>query len=378
VRLLLAGCGHTHLFVLEALARGALRDAEVTLVSPGDEYFYSGMIPGVVAGCYEAADARFRPPWLARAAGARWVRGRVHRVDPQRRRVLLDDGEMLDYDVLSLDIGAAVAGDDLPGVREHAVPVKPMSSALGIITRAEAAAERAAPGRPARVVVVGGGTAGVEMAICLDARLAQRFGRERHSVTILESSPGILAEHSPDLRGRVAALLGRRGIRVETGVVVEAVEEGAVVVEGGSLFPADAVLWAAGPRPHELIHESGFRTDDRGYLRVRPTLESVAFPDVFGAGDCVALESDPWVPRAGVYAVRAGPVLAANLRRFGRGEPLREFQPQRNWLSLMNTGDGRAFAHYRKRVTRGRAAWWLKDWIDRRFMRRFQRLEQPA
>jgi pyridine nucleotide-disulfide oxidoreductase family protein len=377
-RLLLVGCGHAHLFVLEALARGGFPDVEATLVSPDPEYFYSGMIPGVVAGCYRPGEARFRPPLLARAAGARWIEGRAERIDVAGRRVVFADGADMGYDLLSLDIGAGVAGDDVPGVQAHAVPVKPMRRALQILPRAEAAADAASADRPARVVAVGGGAAGVEMSICLDARLTARHPERRHRITILEAGGRILAEHSTRLRTRAADLLGARGIVVRTGVRVEEVHADAVHAGRDGAFAHEALLWATGPRAPALFRESGLSTDKRGYLRVGATLESVDHPDVFGGGDCVMLEGEPWVPRAGVYAVREGPVLAANLARRLRGRPLELYRPQRDWLSLMNTGDGRAFAHYRKRVGHGRAVWWLKDWIDRRFMCRFQRRESEG
>jgi pyridine nucleotide-disulfide oxidoreductase family protein len=375
MRLLLVGCGHAHLFVLEALARGRLAGVSATLVSPSDEYYYSGMIPGVVAGCYPPGTARFRPPHLARAAGAEWSRDRVTRIDPARQRVRLGSGAELAYDVLSLDIGSRMVGDDVPGVAQHAIPTKPMRQALELVPRAEARVARADSRRPARILVVGGGAAGIEMSLCLNARLTARFGRDCHRITILEAGDRILTEHAPTFRTRAAALLGERGIVVRSGTRVEMAAANQVTTAEGEALACDLLLWATGPRAPALPRDSGLPTDDRGYLLVESTLRAADHPDIFGAGDCITLASDRWVPKAGVYAVREGPVLAANLERLLDGKPLQEYRPQRDWLSLMNTGDGRALLHYRQRSLRGRAAWWLKDRIDRRFMRRFQRLE---
>jgi pyridine nucleotide-disulfide oxidoreductase family protein len=374
-RLVLAGCGHSHLFVLEALAAGRFGEVDATLVSPDEEYFYSGMIPGVVAQCYRPEEARFRPAHLARAAGAAWVRAAVTRVDPRRRRVELDSGESLPFDRLSLDVGARLAGDDLPGVGEHAIPVKPMRRALAVLDAAEREVERAGAHGRARVVVVGGGAAGVEMGICLDARLAARFGRGRHEIVLLEAGDRILTEHPARFRTLAAAVMGGRGITVRTGVRVEEVRAGHLRCSGRATVPFDLLLWATGPRAPSLPRESALPVDERGYLRVAATLQCASHPHIFGAGDCAVLEGAPWVPRAGVYAVREGPVLADNLARSLRGAELREYHPQREWLSLMNTGDRHSLLRYRGRVHRSRPAWWLKDWIDRRFMRRFQRLE---
>ncbi len=101
-------------------------------------------------------------------------------------------------------------------------------------------------------------------------------------------------------------------------------------------------------------------------------------PTIFGAGDCVSITGYPWLPRAGVYAVRAGPVLAHNIRAYVGGAPLTPYAPQPRWLSLMNTGDGRALLSYGGVVLHGWLAWWLKHGIDRRFMRRFQQLEHAG
>lgn len=372
--LLLVGCGHAHLFVLEALAAGRLAGYRVTLVSPDDEYYYSGMIPGVLAGMYRPEQARFRPPLLARAAGARWVVGRVERIDAGHRRVHLADGTVLGYDVLSLDVGSRLAGDDLPGVREHAIPVKPMRRALAVVERIETAAARSTPGRPPRVVVVGGGAAGVEIGLCLDARLSRSPAGSRPRIAIVEGGDEILPEHPPSSRRRLQRLLAQRQVEVRTGVRVEAVRPGALRA-GGAEHAFEVLVWATGPRAPALFRRSGLPTDERGYLLVDATLRSVARPEVFGVGDCSVLEGHPRVPRAGVYAVRQGSVLVRSLDRIARGEPAEPYRPQRAWLSLLNTGDGRAVVVYRGRSTRGRAGWWLKDRIDRRFMERFQSLE---
>lgn len=374
--LLLAGCGHTHLHVLEALARGRLRGVRATLVSATEEYFYSGMIPGVLAGLYAPEAARFLPPRLARGAGAEWVHGTVARVDAAARRVELDDGRTLPYDHLSLNLGSGLAADHLPGVAEHALPVKPMREALRIRTAAAEAVARGTPRRPARIAVVGGGSAGVEVALCVDAWLARRHGRERHRVTVLERGGEVLAGYPAGFRRRARSLLRERGIEVRTGAAVEAVGESEVGLEGGETAPCDLTVWATGPRAPDLLRESGLPVDGRGYLRVLPTLEVPGLGSVSGGGDCVSVEGYPWMDRAGVYAVREGEALARNLALCFEGRERVPYEPQRGWLSLMNTGSGGALLSYRGLSAHGAAAWRLKDWIDRRFMRRFRALER--
>jgi pyridine nucleotide-disulfide oxidoreductase family protein len=372
--LLLVGCGHAHLFVLEALARGRLEGVSTTLISPSPDYFYSGMMPGIIAGCYRPEEARFRPELLAAAAGADWICGHAARVDPWLRRVTLENGQSMGYDVLSLDIGSALAGDEVPGVREYAVGAKPMRRALHLLPRLEAVC-RSTAGRPLEIVLAGGGAAGVEVSFCLDSRLAANGGAARHRITVLEAGEAILAGYSRSFRERARQLLRERGIVVRTRTRVRAAEQGSVRTVDGSVLACDLLFWAAGPKAPDLPHASGLPHDGEGYLLVRSTLQCVAHPEIFAAGDCVTLAAAPWVPKAGVYAVRQGPLLVRNLERFLRGGSLSRYRPQRHWLSLMNTGDGSALGSYRGLAYHGTAAWWLKDRIDRRFMRRFQRLE---
>jgi selenide, water dikinase len=373
-RLLLAGLGHAHLFVLEALVRGRLPRVRPVLVCPEDAYYYSGMVSGVVAGCYPREAACLRPAALAYAAGAEWVRASVARVDASAGRVELDGGQTLEYDLLSLSVGSRLKADELRGSGEHGVPVKPFHRVLGVAQEVSAALRRLSADRPARIVVVGGGAGGFEVGICLDAALAREHGRGRYRMVILEGGDTVLAEHPERVRARGRAHLRERGIEVRTGCRVVEARPGEVVAEDGATVPHDVLVWGTGPRAPELFRDSRLPTDDEGYLRVRATLRVDGQPRVFGAGDCVAIGGRPWVPKAGVYAVREGGVLARNLAAQLRGEPLEEYAPQRHWLSLMNTGDGRGLLSYRGLAAHNRLVWRLKDRIDRHFVHRFQRL----
>ncbi len=100
--------------------------------------------------------------------------------------------------------------------------------------------------------------------------------------------------------------------------------------------------------------------------------------EFFAVGDCAAWTAGPGLAKAGVYAVRQGPVLAHNLIARIRGERLRAYRPQRDFLSLLNLGDGGAIGTKWGVSVEGRAVFALKDWIDRRFVRRFQVLEQDG
>jgi selenide,water dikinase len=114
--------------------------------------------------------------------------------------------------------------------------------------------------------------------------------------------------------------------------------------------------------------------DSDGFLLVNDRLQSLDDPTIFAAGDAASPARHPGTPKAGVYAVRAGPVLARNLLAAATDKPVAAtYRPQSRFLALLNTGDGRAILSYGRLAIRSSWAMALKDRIDRRFMRRFQR-----
>jgi pyridine nucleotide-disulfide oxidoreductase family protein len=363
-RLLLVGPGHAHLFVLEALARAPLPGVETVLVSLGARQLYSGMVPGWIAGDYTLEQLSFDLAGLARAAGARLEPSGAQALDAARREVRLGDGRVLEYDVASFDVGSLPAGEELPGVTEHALALKPLERALSVLSEASR--------QPGPLLVVGGGAAGVELALCLQART-------RRPVTLLERGEDLPHGAPPAAVRLVRRLLSRRGVTLQAGAAVS-LSSGAALLESGESLLFTTCVWATGPRPSSLFARSGAALDSQGYLAVEDTLRSPSHPELFASGDCAGFISGQRVPKAGVYAVRQGPVLSANLRAVLTGRSaLRPYRAQSGFLSLLNAGDGTAVAAWKGMAFHGRTMWRLKDAIDRRFMARFQRLaRQPG
>jgi selenide,water dikinase len=170
----------------------------------------------------------------------------------------------------------------------------------------------------------------------------------------------------------VRAAAAERGIAMRDGVRVAEVREDAVLLEGGERLPADLVVWVAGAAAHGVARASGLPVEGRGFVRIDDHLRVIGRADLFAVGDCAVLDSWPECPRAGVYAVREGPVLADNLAASLAGTRLQTYAPQRTFLALLNLGDGRAIGTRNGLAVDSRLAFQLKDRIDRRFMERFQ------
>ncbi|MFQ5738633.1 MAG: FAD-dependent oxidoreductase, partial [Acidobacteriota bacterium] len=132
------------------------------------------------------------------------------------------------------------------------------------------------------------------------------------------------------------------------------------------------VVWATGPASQPIFRQSGLATDERGFVKVRSTLQVEAYDEIFAVGDCATLVEYPRTPKAGVYAVRQGPFLTHNLRASMLGQSLHPYRPQGDFLMLLNLGNGKALGTKWGQSVEGRWVMKLKDWIDRRFMRRFQ------
>jgi selenide,water dikinase len=328
------------------------------------------MVPGLVAGDYAGHELEIDVVPLARRAGARVLLARATGVDPRRRRIELEGRPALAYDVASLDVGSGVRGLELPGVVEHALPTRPIGEFVGRVDARLRREVEVAGAPPLRVAVVGSGAAGVELAFALHARL-EASGRAA-SVTLLGDGPRILADQAARVSRRVQRAAERRGIGVCSGVRVASVEKDAVCLEGGERLACDWVVWATGAASHAWLAEAPLPHDAAGFVRVEPTLQVVGHPDLFAVGDCAALADRPWVRKAGVYAVRQGPVLDANLRARLRGARLRPHRPQRDCLVLLNLGRGEAIGVKWGAALEGRWLWRWKDRIDRRFVRRFQ------
>ncbi len=363
VRLLLVGAGHAHLEILRRLALEPL-GVSLTVVSPSPRHHYSGMVPGYLQGTYSEDEISVDVPALAARAAGRFRQGSAVGIEPARQVVHLAEGDELSYDLVSFAVGSDTAGADAPEVAEHAQRVKPLARVAALRERL---VELAAGAEEKRAVVVGGGAAGVEVALA-SARVLGSGGR----VTIVDSGPEILAGYTGRFRALARRILAERGIAVTTGEAARAVHPDALELAGGRTIPADLTVWLTGAVAFPLFRDAGLPLDHRGFLIVDDALRSVADPRIFAVGDCATLAHYPETPKAGVYAVREAPILWGSLAATLDGRHPPAYRPQQGFLSLLNTADGRALLQYKGQVSHSRWAFWWKDWLDRRFLARYR------
>jgi selenide,water dikinase len=381
--LVLVGGGHAQVYVLDSFAKRPMAGVALTLVARDVETPYSGMLPGFIAGHYTAEQCYVDLAPLAARAGARLVPGEAVGLDRAARCVLCRDGPPIPYDIVSLDIGSTPNLRIVAGAERFATPVKPVST---LRQRWAAILDRVVrtPG-PLRFVTVGGGAAGVEVTLAMRHRLralAVGHGRDPDAYSFAVVTKGALLEdHNASVRRRFKRVLAERGVPFVEHDPVTGVEAGRIDCASGRSLGYDELVWVTEAGGAPWLAETGLALDRAGFVVVDATLRSVTDPRIFAAGD-VASNRDHPRPKAGVFAVRQGPPLAANLHRVLAGEVPLPFTPQRAFLSLITTGDKYAIASRGRWAAEGRLVWRLKDQIDRRWMRQWQeprsRRHRPA
>lgn len=361
--LVLVGGGHAHALMLKRWGMAPLPGARLTLIHPGASAPYTGMLPGHAAGHYARDELEIDLVRLARFAGARLVSGLAQDIDTQAGLVQVTGRAPVRFDVLSLDIGIAGAVPDAPGAR-YILPAKP----LDVFAARWADFIRAVETGQARpdICVIGAGAAGVELALAAAHRLAAA-GAQGVAVSLIEARPNIVADLSGGPRRALARALKTAGVRVITGASIARVDADAVTLTDGTRLPSALTLSAAGARPHAWLGETGLALHE-GFVAVDAHLRSTSHPNIFASGDCAHLTHAPR-PKAGVYAVRAAPVLARNLETVLRGTgKLERFAPQGDYLRLISLGGQRALAARNGVSLSGGWVWRWKDRIDRDFM----------
>ena len=376
----LVGAGHSHVAVLRMFGMKPIPGVRLTLISREVHTPYSGMLPGLIAGHYGIDDAHIDTGPLTRFAGARLYQDEVVGLDLAGRHVICRRRPPVAYDLLSLNIGSTPNTADVPGADEHAIAVKPID---GFLTRYEALEARvlARNGRT-RLALVGAGAGGVELLLSVERRLRREVSRAGFdpgglSFVLVSDVAEILPSFPAAFRSRFHAILAARGIAVVSGAAVARVEAGRLVLDGHAPVEADEILWTTQAAPARWLAQAGLPLDRRGFLAVDDTLRVTGQDGLFAAGDTIAFAARD-LPKSGVYAVRAGPVLADNIRRTLTGRPLRPFRPQREALYLVSTGERHAVGTRNGLVVEGDWVWRWKDWIDRRFMRKFNELPEMA
>jgi NADH dehydrogenase FAD-containing subunit len=356
------GAGHAHIHPLSRCAEYVNAGARFTVIAPG-HFWASEMGPGLLSGLYPATEDVVDIRAMVTRAGGRFIQDEVTLIDPHQRSLSLSRHPAISYDILSLDIGSEVPLRLIPGAEEYGIPVKPASALLKL---RETLTNRGA--WPHRVVVLGGGAAGCEVAANIRA-----VARDAE-IVLVTSDERLLAEEN-DRTGRIMhrVLEKEAGVQIITEQIADRVTENTVVLESGQEIVYDSLVVATGVRPSLLMRHSRLRTDEEGALDVNPCLQSTVFPEIFGAGDCIHFAPER-LERDVIHAIREGRVLHHNIFAYLTHRKLRRYHPLHFYPLFFNLGDGTGLLSWYGLAVRARWVFWFKDLIDRSFVGRYAEL----
>lgn len=380
-KLLLIGGGHSHAIALRAWGLNPLPNVDVTLVSDVEQTPYSGMLPGHVAGFYSYEETHINLRELAKFAGAKLICDHAIGLDTNSHKIFCERHQ-LEYDCLSFDIGSTPQAINVPGARKYAIPAKPVPTFLNAWyeLKQQLASN---PQQPLSIAIVGGGAGGVELALnmqtCLRAISQDRNIPEIH---LVHRGKQLLSGHNDWVSNKLTKILRRRGVKLYLQQEVTQVLADRIICQ--SLLPrlpqpnleikSDKIFWVTQAAAPKWIKQSQLKTDKQGFILVRNTLQSISHDNIFAAGD-IATMIDYQRPKAGVFAVRQGQPLFNNWQNVLTGQALQEYIPQDKYLALIGTGDKKAIASWSSFGWRSSFLWWLKDYIDRKFMNQFKKAQ---
>ncbi|MEE8254047.1 MAG: FAD-dependent oxidoreductase [Nitrosomonadaceae bacterium] len=362
-RLVLVGGGHAHLYVLRALAREKPTGIEIILISPNSYQNYSGMLPGWMAGHYNKLQCQIDLRPLVQAAHVRMVVNWITGMDADQRCVYLPEGKRIEYDLLSLDVGSETDLSWLEIPDEKLFPIRPLDGFLEAWPRILSIKQN----KPDyRLVVIGGGAAGVELALA--ARYAFTRSDTNGHVDLVVSESGLLIGLATGAQRRIKKILVKAGVTVH--YLRAAGTKDGLMLSNGTSLTADCVIAATGARAPFWLQHSKLMLDENEYIAVDGYHRSLSHPNVFAAGD-VCSRQDLAMSRSGVHSVHAGPVLAANLLAVLKEGQMTIYRPRRLTLYLLACGPRYAVSSWGRWSMHGKWVWHWKDWIDQRFVKQF-------
>lgn len=424
--LVLVGAGHAHLQVLTHLAKQPIANADITLVTCSAKLWYSGMLPALMAGHYSIDDIHIDVTSLCRTAGVTLIEHCIERIDADDQSITTTLGELLHYDVLSLNTGAVNKSEWTSGAdHAHLLAVRPL---VDFIEQWQSLLREASASDNYQLAVVGSGAGATELAMAaqvalrvalnsyemnnsthpkadkLFSKLVSRrsnpkrdrrnnqSGRQVYLVAGNQLLPGF----DDKFRARVQAQLERLGILliqaraegIESGLWGASITEASKTretearhnaadmltlnLDNQQALTVNAIIAATGVAAPAWTAQSQLAVNDAGFVAVNAQQQSISHPNVFAVGD-IAGRVDQEVAHSGVHAVHGGVVLAKNITAYLAGQPLQDYQPRKRTLYLLSCGDHYAIASWGRFSLEGRAMWHLKQWIDKRFIRRHRR-----
>jgi len=361
-RLVLAGGGHAHMHILNNYVR-LKKYSNITLVSDGIYQIYSGMVSAYIEDIYKFDEISFNLWKLCERANIDFIDSRVVGIDADKNLLHLSNGNSLEYDVVSFDIGSETNTHKIKNANTYGYKIKPLINLKKIkATIAEF------PSKNVKTVIIGAGAAGYEIALALDNYIHRK--NKLSKIILMDSNSTILSSFQRKVQKLGYKYLRGKRITFIANKTVKTVNENHILTEDNQTLYFDFLIWATGVRSNSIFLDSMLATDNKGFLKVDDKLQHIYYKNMFGAGDCISIKNHEELAKAGVYPVKQGPVLVKNLENYINNKPLYRFKPSNTYLKIISTGNKKSILEWKKICFKGKIVWRLKDRIDRDFMNR--------
>jgi NADH dehydrogenase len=291
----------------------------VTVIDPTKHFEWVPNIHEIVSSVKMPQGLRLDRAAIVKQAGHRFLRDRVTALHPAQRRLATAGGRELDFDACIVAVGAAWNTHQVPGVTRYAMPFRNVIDAQAIERRLHTLVQQ---GQPLRIVIAGGGIAGVE---ALGEILRRHRDDASLSVEVIEAGARLLPGQAAALDADLRRLCEPYAVKFRTATTIAAVTAKGVRLADGTRLRSELTLWTAGLAPPALLRESGLARTPQLWADVHQTLQSRHADNVFVVGDAAQLPQD--VGKQAYNAIDMGALAAANVARFLGERPLKPFRP---------------------------------------------------
>lgn len=363
-KLVFIGGGHAHLESITHIDKFLDLGVQVTVISPSQYLYYSGMGSGLLGKIFEPNETRFNIKKITENKGGSFIEDKAVGIDPDKQKIILESEAEIFYDIASFDVGSYIPTEEIHIKNSTVIPVKPINNLL----EARYNIEDMETTKNISFIIVGGGPSGTELVgniqrLCSNLNLS-------YDITLITDRE-LLSEHPRKVRDLALRSLKGREIKVVEGKKVQSIDNNIIYLENNETFNADMIFLANGTRPNKIFMDSPIPTTSNSGMLVNEYLQSIKYPNIFGGGDCIELRGQS-LDKVGVYAVRENPIILHNIKAYIQGKKLKKFKPQKKYLLILNMGNGKGIFWRGKFTFKGKLALWIKNFIDKRFMNKYQ------
>ncbi len=370
MNLVFIGGGHSHAIALKKIWKQTKHpDVQVTLISDVKYTPYSGMLPGLIAGYYSYEQAHINLEKLAQFANVKLVIDRVINIKPDQKQIICESGKIVNFDLLSIDIGSTPKKSTIEGAKLYATPAKPVPQLWHKWQQIIEICQNN-PQSPVTISIIGGGAGGVELALNMHHRLINILASNQLTINLIHRGERILTNQNKWISNQLTQVLNNRQINLYLETEIEQVTKTQIISKQGIKIDSDYTFLVTQAQAPIWLIDNLISTDQNGFILVKDTLQSINYDYIFATGD-IATMINYDRPKAGVFAVRQGKPLLRNLDKYLSSQSLSKYKPQQKYLNIIGTGDKKAIAMWGKIGYKSSILWYVKEWLDFSFINQF-------